>query len=221
MAAAPSTGVNTLTGEGLKEALHQADVVVDVSNSPSFADDEVMQFFTTSTKNLIESEKTNGVSHHVILSIVGADGLPHSGYMKAKVAQEDMVKASGIPFTIVRATQFFEFIATIADAATIDGKVHVPPALFQPIAAADVAHIVSKTASGPAANQTFDIAGPDDFLFEDIMRRYLEARNDGRTAVLDAKAGYFGTSLEERSLVPTGSATTLGEVRFQDWLGRK
>ena len=219
VAAAPNTGVNTLTGEGLAEVLHGASVVVDVSNSPSFADDAVMEFFKTSTGNLLRFEAAAGVGHHVALSIVGTDRLPDSGYMRAKVAQEQLIKESSIPYSIVRATQFFEFLKGIADSATEGNMVRIPSVAFQPIAAEDVAAAVSKIAIGAPLNGIVEVAGPEQFRFDEFIRRGLKARNDPREVITDPNARYFGTQLSERSLVPNDGAL-LGETRFEDWLSQ-
>ena len=217
VAAAPNTGVNTLTGEGLAEVLQGAEVVVDVSNSPSFEDAAVMNFFQTSTRNLLSYEATAGVGHHVALSIVGSERIPDSGYMRAKVAQEKLIKESPIPYSIVHATQFFEFIKSIADAATSGDSVRIPPVAFQPLAAEDVASSVTKVAAGPPLNGTVEIAGPERFAFDEFIRRGLSARNDPREVIADPEARYFGALLSENSLVPIGEAQ-LGEMSFEDWL---
>jgi len=217
VAAAPNTGVNTLTGEGLAEVLKGAQVVVDVSNSPSFADDAVMNFFQTSTRNLLSYEAAAGVGHHVALSIVGSDRLPESGYMRAKVAQEKLIKESSIPYSIVHATQFFEFNKSIADAATVGNTVRIAPVSFQPIASEDVANAVTQVAVDKPLNGTIEIAGPERFRFDEFIRRGLEARNDQREVIADPQARYFGTELNGDSLVPTGKAQ-LGEIGFEDWL---
>jgi uncharacterized protein YbjT (DUF2867 family) len=218
VAASPNTGVNTLTGEGVAAALASAAVVVDVSNSPSFADDAVLQFFTTSTRTLLDAEATAGVGHHVALSIVGTEGLPDSGYLRAKVAQEKLIKSSSTPYTIVHATQFFEFGAAIADGATTDGTVRLPHVLFQPIAASDVSAAVAEAAVGAPVNGTIEIAGPEQFRFDDFIRQVLRARNDDREVVADPHARYFGTELAERSLVPDDGAAALGATTFATWL---
>jgi uncharacterized protein YbjT (DUF2867 family) len=217
VAAAPNTGVNTLTGEGLAAVLSGAQVVVDVSNSPSFADAAVLEFFQTSTRNLLSYEATAGVGHHIALSIVGTDRLPNSGYMRAKVAQETLIKEGPIPYTIVRATQFFEFGKRIADEATVDNTVRLPPVLFQPMAAEDVASALCKVAITSPLNGTIEIGGPESFRFDDFIRQRLEALNDPREVVADPNAKYFGTELSERSIVP-GDDAQLGETRFEDWL---
>jgi uncharacterized protein YbjT (DUF2867 family) len=219
VAASPNSGVNTLTGEGLAEVLVGASVVVDVSNSPSFEDAAVMEFFKTSTGNLLTYEAAAGVGHHVALSIVGSDLLPDSGYMRAKVAQEKLIKESSIPYSIVRATQFFEFVARIADSFTEGSKVRVPPVRFQPMAADDVASAVATVAMGSPLNGMIEIAGPEEFRFDELIRQGLSARNDPREVIADPHARYFGTELSERSLVP-GDDAQLGDTRFEDWLRR-
>ena len=219
VAASPNTGVNTLTGEGLAEALEGASVVVDVSNSPSFEDAAVMEFFKTSTANLLKSEAAAGVGHHVVLSIVGTDQLPDSGYMRAKVAQEKLIRGSTIPYSIIRATQFFEFLRGIAASATEGNTVRLPSVAFQPIAADDVATAVTKVAMESPLNGIVEIAGPEEFRFDEFISRGLNARNDPREVVAEPHARYFGTELRERSLVPNGSVL-LGETRFDDWLSR-
>ena len=216
--ASPNSGVNTLTGEGLAEILKGAEVVVDVSNSPSFEDAAVLKFFETSTRNLLTFEAAAGVGHHVALSIVGTDSLPDSGYMRAKIAQEKLIKESSIPYSIVRATQFFEFVQRIADSATDGNTVRLPPVRFQPMAADDVASAVGRVAMGPPLNGIVEIAGPEQFRFDELIRQGLSARNDPREVIADPDARYFGAKLSENSLVPVGDAQ-LGETRFEDWLG--
>jgi uncharacterized protein YbjT (DUF2867 family) len=217
--AAPNTGVNTLTGEGLAEALEGASVVVDVSNSPSFEEAAVMQFFTTSTGNILEYAVAAGVKHFVALSVVGTERIPDSPYLRAKNAQETLIKGGGIPFTIVHATQFFEFITRIADEATQGTTVRLPPVLVQPIAADDVAKAVGRIAVGAPVNGTVEIAGPQQFRFDEAIRLALSARNDPREIVVDPHARYFAAELGERSLVPVGEAQ-LGEIRLEAWLGQ-
>ena len=219
VAASPNSGVNTLTGEGLAEVLEGASVVVDVSNSPSFEDAAVMEFFQTSTSNLLAYEAAAGVGHHVALSIVGTERLPDSGYMRAKVAQEKLIKESPIPYSIVRATQFFEFLTRIADSATEGNTVRLPPVGFQPLAAEDVASQVAKVAIGAPLNGTVEVAGPEQFRFDEFISRGLSARKDPREVIADPHAPYFGAELSERSLVPNNGAL-LGETRFEDWLSR-
>jgi uncharacterized protein YbjT (DUF2867 family) len=217
VAADLSDGVNTLTGEGLAEALDGADVVVDVSNSPSFEDAAVLAFFETSTGNILAAEKAAGVGHHVALSVVGADRLPDSGYLRAKVAQEQLIEDSSIPYSIVRATQFYEFVQSIADAATDADTVRVPSALIQPIAADEVARAVGRTAVGTPVNGIVEISGPETFRFDELIRHGLSAHNDPRHVVADPGARYFGTKLTDTSLV-TGPDAQLSEARFEDWL---
>lgn len=219
IAAAPNSGVNTLTGEGLAEVLEGASVVVDVSNSPSFDDGPVMEFFKTSTINLLSYETTAGVKHHVALSVIGSDRLPDSGYLRAKLVQEKLISESSIPYSIVRATQFFEFVNRIADSATDGNTVRLPPVRFQPMAAEDVASAVTRVAMGPPLNGIVEIGGPEQFRFDELIRLGLGARNDPREVIADPHARYFGTELSEYSLVP-GSDALLGEIRFEDWLSK-
>jgi uncharacterized protein YbjT (DUF2867 family) len=215
--ASPATGVNTLTGEGLAEVLQGASVVVDVSNSPSFEDSAVMEFFTTSTRNLLTRAAAAGVSHYVALSVVGTARISDSPYLRAKNAQETLIKAAGIPYSIVHATQFFEFIMRIADEATDGTTVRLPPVLIQPIAADDVAKAVGRIAIGGPLNGTVEVAGPQRFRFDELIRQSLGTRNDPRTVIADPHARYFGAELDERSLIPAGDAR-LGEIRFEEWL---
>jgi uncharacterized protein YbjT (DUF2867 family) len=217
--AAPDTGVNTLTGEGLAEVLRGASVVVDVSNSPSFAETAVMEFFTTSTRNLLKYAATAGVRHYVALSVVGTERIPDSPYLRAKSAQEMLIKGGGIPYSIVHATQFFEFVKRIADEATDGTTVRLPPVLIQPMAADDVVRAVARVAVGAPLNGMVEVAGPQEFRFDELIREGLRARNDPRDVVADAHARYFGAELGERSLVPAADAR-LGEIRFQEWLGQ-
>jgi uncharacterized protein YbjT (DUF2867 family) len=217
--ASPDTGVNTLTGKGLAEVLQGASVVVDVSNSPSFEEAAVMEFFTTSTRNLLTHAAAAGVKHYVALSVVGTERVPDSPYLRAKNAQETLIKAGGIPYSIVHATQFFEFIKRIADEATVGSIVRVPPVLIQPMAADDVAKAVATVAAGAPVNGTVEVAGPQEFRFDDLIRQGLRARNDPREVVVDPHAQYFGAELDERALIPAGKAR-LGEIRLQDWLGQ-
>jgi uncharacterized protein YbjT (DUF2867 family) len=218
--ASPESGVNTLTGEGLPAVLSGAAVVVDVSNSPSFDDAAVLKFFETSTANQLAAEAAAGVGHHVALSIVGCDRVPGSGYLRAKVAQEKLIRNSSIPYSIVRATQFFEFVKRIADAATVGDSVRIPPVLFQPIAADDVADAVCRVAVGPPLNGVVEVAGPEQFRFDELIRLSLRARRDPREVIGDPHARYFGAELSERMLVPAGAGARLGEIRFEDWLRR-
>ena len=219
MAASPNTGVDTITGAGLREALAGAQVVVDVSNSPSFEDKPVMEFFTTSTRNLLKYAAAAGVKHYVALSVVGTERIPESAYLRAKNAQETLIKGGGIPYSIVHATQFFEFVKRIADEATVGTTVRLPPVLIQPMAAEDVAKAVGKIAAGAPLNGTVDVAGPQQFRFDELIRQGLAARNDAREVVVDPHARYFGAELGERSLIPAGEAR-LGEIRFEEWLGQ-
>jgi uncharacterized protein YbjT (DUF2867 family) len=216
--ASPDSGVNTLTGEGLADVLTGANVVVDVSNSPSFEDAAVLKFFETSTTNLLTAEAAAGVGHHVAMSIVGSDRAPDSGYLRAKVAQEKLISSSSIPYSIVRSTQFFEFLKRIADEATDGNTVRIAPVLFQPIAAEDVAKAVARVAVSAPANGIVEIAGPQQFRFDEFIRLGLAARRDPRVVVADPQAHYFGAKLGERTLVPDGDAR-LGEIRFEEWLG--
>ena len=215
--ASPDTGVNTLTGEGLPGVLEGAAVVVDVSNSPSFEEAAVMNFFTTSTRNLLKQSAAAGVRHYVALSVVGTERLTESAYMRAKNAQEVLIKASGSPYSIVHATQFFEFIKRIADEATVDSTVRLPAALVQPMAADDVASAVARVAVGAPVNGVVEIGGPEQFRFDELIRVALGARNDPREVVVDPHARYFGAELGERSLVP-GPGARLGEIALRDWL---
>jgi uncharacterized protein YbjT (DUF2867 family) len=218
VAASPDTGVNTLTGEGLTDALQGASVVVDVSNSPSLDETAVMNFFTTSTRNLLQYEAAAGVRHHVALSVVGTERIADSPYLRAKNAQETLIKGAGIPYSIVHATQFFEFITRIADEATDGMTVRLPPVLIQPMAADDVAKAVARIAVGAPLNGTIEVAGPQQFRFDELIRQGLRARKDPRDVVADPHARYFGAELAERALVP-GIDARLGEIRFEDWLG--
>jgi uncharacterized protein YbjT (DUF2867 family) len=218
LAASPNSGVDTITGEGLAAALAGAQVVVDVANSPSFEDNAVMKFFQTSGRNLLAAEVTAGVRHHVALSIVGADRLPSSGYLRAKVAQENLIKESGVPYSVLRSTQFFEFGGRIADEAS-DGKtVRVPAdAMIQPILSDDVVAVLADIALGPPVNGTVEVGGPERFQFEDFISRALRGKNDSRTVVADPHARYFGTQLSGDSLVPVGKAR-LGQTKFDAWV---
>ncbi|MFC3982626.1 MULTISPECIES: SDR family oxidoreductase [Streptosporangium] len=219
VAAAPSTGVNTLTGEGLAEVLEGAQVVVDVSNSPSFEATAVMEFFTTSTGNLLAAEAAAGVGHHVAVSVVGTERLPENGYFRAKIAQEQLIEKSSIPFSLVHATQFFEFVRHIADEATDGDKVRVAPVRFQPMAGDEVAQEVGKVAVGSPINGRIEIAGPERFQMDEFFRGVLAEWGDPREVVTDPHARYFGSELEERTLVPEEGAT-LGRIRYRDWPGR-
>jgi uncharacterized protein YbjT (DUF2867 family) len=218
--ASPSSGVNTLTGKGLAEALKGTQVVVDVSNSPSFEDKAVLQFFETSTRNILAAEAAAGVGHHVALSVVGADRLPDSGYMRAKVAQERLIKGGKVPYTIVRATQFFEFVGAIAGSGADGGAVRVPDAPMQPVAADDVAAALADVAVGPPAKATLELAGPEAQSIAAFVRRALAAVGDTRTVVAAPQARYFGAALDARGLTPDGANPRIGPTRFEGWLGR-
>ncbi|OBI33000.1 LysR family transcriptional regulator [Mycobacterium sp. E1386] len=222
VSASPRSGVDSVTGEGLAEAVAGVDAVVDVSNSPSFDDDPVMRFFTTSTKNLLAAEREAGAQHHVALSIVGADRAPDSGYMRAKVAQEKLIEESGQPYSIVRATQFFEFVEAIADSATEGDTVRLPVAAFQPIAAKDVAAAVTRATVGDPTNGITNIAGPEKRGMDEFIRAALAASNDQRQVVGDPTASYFGTGLDEHTIVPLDSEDpTIYPTRFSDWMAAR
>jgi uncharacterized protein YbjT (DUF2867 family) len=214
--ASPDTGVNTLTGEGLAEVLDGASVLIDVSNSPSFEDEAVMEFFTTSTTNLLAAAREAGVGHYLALSVVGADRVPDSGYLRAKVAQEQLIEGASIPYTVVRATQFFEFVKRIADEATDGDVVRLPHVQFQPMAADDVAAALCEVSQRAPADAIVEIGGPEQFRFDEFIRDGLAATGDERTVVADPEARYFGAVLQERSLVPD-KAVHLGEISFHDW----
>ncbi|GAA4084022.1 SDR family oxidoreductase [Streptomyces shaanxiensis] len=220
VAAAPNTGVNTLTGEGLAEVLKGASVVVDVSNSPSWEDEAVMNFFRTSTANLLKAEAEAGVTHHVALSVVGTDRLQESGYFRAKQAQEDLIKESGMPYSIVHATQFFEFVRGIADLSTDGDTVRLSPARIQPIYSDDVATAVGRTAVGTPVNGVVEVAGPDVFQLDELIRKALAAKNDPRTVVTDPHAPYSGAELKENTLLP-GPDAQIAETKFSDWFARQ
>jgi len=217
VAAAPNTGVNTITGEGLAEVLKGASVVVDVSNSPSWDDAEVLKFFETSTRNLLKYEAAAGVRHHVALSVVGTDRLSESGYMRAKIAQEKLIKESSIPYSIVHATQFFEFLKGLADISMVGNQAHLPPVLFQPMAADDVASGLARIAVGNPINGIVEIAGPEQFRVDELVRRRLTSLKDPREVVADSNARYGGARVSERTLLP-GNDARLGEIRFETWL---
>ena len=219
VAASPSTGVNTLTGEGLTEALAGAEVVIDVANSPSFEDKAVMDFFQTSGRNLLAAEAAASVEHHIALSVVGADRLPESGYLRAKVAQEELIKASKLPYTILRSTQFFEFIGRIADSAT-EGEIRLSPALLQPITSDDVVAALADLAAGPPFNGTIEVAGPGAYPLDKLARKFLAARGDKRRVVADIHARYFGAELDDRSLTP-GEQPRFGPTAFDEWLNSR
>jgi len=209
--------INTLTGEGVAEALSGADVVVDVTNSPSFEDAAVLNFFTTSTRNLLAAEAAEGVRHHVALSVVGTERLTESGYFRGKIAQEELIKAGPIPYSIVHATQFFEFVQSIADGATTGNVVKLSPALIQPMAADDVASAVARVAERAPINGVVEVAGPEQFRLDGLIRLGLQAKGDAREVVRDPEARYFGARLRERTLVP-GPGATLASTRFEDWI---
>jgi uncharacterized protein YbjT (DUF2867 family) len=217
VAAAPNTGVNTVTGEGLAEVLKGASVVVDVSNSPDWEDAAVLKFFEASTRNLLADEAAAGVGHHVALSVVGTDRLSESGYFRAKIAQEKLIRESSIPYSIVRATQFFEFLKGLADISMVDGKVHLPDVLFQPMAADDVASSVGRVAVGKPVKGIVEIGGPEKFRVDELVRRRLASLKDPREVIADPEARYAGAKLSEKTLVPDDSAR-LGETRFETWL---
>src|SRR5262245_23081886 len=219
VAASPKSGVDTITGAGLADALAGAQVVVDVSNSPSFADEAVLAFFETSTRNLLAAGAAAGVGHHVALSVVGTERLAESGYFRAKIAQEALITGSAIPYSIVHATQFFEFIKSIADAATDGATVRLAPVLIQPMAADDVSGAVATVAVGAPVNGIVEVAGPEQFRLDDLIRRTLGARHDPREVVADPGARYYGALLGERTLVPDAGAR-LAETRLEDWLRR-
>ena len=219
LAASPNTGVNTITGEGLAKALAGAQVVVDLANAPSWEDKAVLEFFQTSGRNLLAAEAAAGVGHHVALSIVGTDRTPDNGYFRAKVAQEKLIEASGIPYTIIRSTQFIDFIGRIADSSADGNTVRLSPGLFQPIASDDVAAAVADVALATPRNGIVEIAGPERAPFNEIVARYLKAVGDPREVVSDPEARYFGGRVEERSLVPLGEAR-LGRIGFDEWLRR-
>ena len=220
MAAAPDTGVNTITGEGLTGALEGAHVVVDVANAPAWDDAAVMDFFLTSARNVLAAEGVAAVGHHVVLSVVGTDRLPDSGYFRAKLAQEETVQAGAVPYTILRATQFFEFIGRIADSSTRDGTVPLPPLLFQPEAAGDVAAALADIAGAAPVNGTVELAGPERFRLDELVRHFLTATSDPRHVVTDARAPYYGLEVsDERALIP-GGTPRIGPTRFADWLSQ-
>ena len=220
VAASPSTGVDTLTGRGLKEALAGAQVVVDVANSPSFEDEAVLRFFETSGRNLLTAEAEAGVAHHIALSVVGTDRLLASGYFRAKQAQEDLIEASPVPYTIVQATQFFEFLGGIANAGAADGAIRLSHALVQPIAAEDVAAALAEIVAEPPSGGRVEIAGPEAVPLDDLVRRFLAATGDAREVVTDANADYFGVRLDDRSLTPAAGAR-LAPTGFDGWFGQR
>lgn len=219
VAASPASGVDTLTGAGLTEALTGAQVVVDVSNSPSFEDAAVLKFFETSSRNLLPAEAAAGVKHHVALSVVGADRVPDSGYMRAKIAQEKLIEAGKVPYTILRATQFFEFIGRIADGSTEGNTVRLAPALMQPVAAEDVAAALARVAVGEPVNGMVELAGPESIRLDELARRLLSAKHDARQVAADDHARYYGAVVNDRSLTP-GDNPRIGPTRFAEWLKR-
>jgi len=218
VAASPASGINTITGEGLGEALAGARVVVDVANSPSFEDAAVLEFFETSGRNLLAAEKEAGVGHHVALSVVGADRAPDSGYMRAKVAQEDLVERSGIPYTILRSTQFFEFMSGIAESGFDGQNVRVSSALVQPILSDDVVAVLAEVAIGAPVNGTIEVGGPERLPLDEFVREAMNAAHDTRPVVADPRARYFGAELDDRTLIP-GAGAQLGTTHFGEWLG--
>ena len=217
VAASPNSGVNTLTGEGLAEVLKGSSVVVDVTNSPSWEDAAVLKFFETSTRNLLTYEAAAAVGHHVALSVVGTERLLESGYFRAKLAQENLIKGSSIPYSIIRATQFFEFVKGIADLSTEGNTIRLPPVLIQPMAADDVATAIGRIAIGSPVNGTVEVGGPEQFRLDELIRRGLAAREDPREVIADPQARYYGVRVSEKTLVP-GDDARLGEIRFEDWL---
>ena len=217
VAASPKSGVDTITGEGLAEVLAGAEVVVDVTNAPSWEDKAVLKFFETSSRNLLTAEKAAGVRHHVALSVVGTDRLLDSGYFRAKIAQENLIKASKIPYTIVQSTQFYEFIGAIAQFSTVEQTVHLPPALSQPIGSDDVAAAMADVAVGPPVNGTIEIAGPERIPLDKLVGRFLTATHDSREVVTDAHARYFGIEVNDQSLTP-GKNARIGPTGFEGWL---
>jgi uncharacterized protein YbjT (DUF2867 family) len=219
VAASRKSGIDTMTGEGLAEALAGAQVVVDVANSPSFEDKPVMEFFETSGRNLMSAEKAAGVGHHVALSVVGTERLLVSGYFRAKMVQETLIKESGLPYTIVRATQFFEFVSSIAHSGTAGEKIHLSPALIQPIASDDVADAMADAATGAPVNGMIEIGGPEKIPLDELVGRFLSATRDAREIVTDVHARYFGIELNDKSLT-TGDGARLGTTRFNDWLSQ-
>lgn len=218
VSASPSSGVNSVTGAGVAEALAGAQVVVDVSNSPSFEERAVLEFFETSSRNLLAAAKTAGVRHYVALSVVGADRLPDSGYMRAKVAQEKLIRAAGLPYTILRATQFYEFVGGIAESGAVDGAVRLPPAQMQPIAADDVAQGLADVVAQSPINGIVELAGPEPIAMDELVRRYFSSKHDERQVVTDTAARYFGAAVNDQSLTP-GNNPRLGAIRFEQWLG--
>ena len=219
VAASPSTGVNSITREGLAAAMDGTDIVVDVANAPSWEDQAVLDFFETSTRNLLAAEAAAGVRHHVALSIVGSERLPDSGYFRAKVAQENLIKASGIPYTLLRATQFFEFVGGIAQSATVGEEIYLSPALIQPMASDDVVAALTDVALAAPVNGTVEVAGPEAMPLDELVRRFLRATQDTRKVVPDVHARYYGAVLDDQSLT-AGKNARLGTIRFEDWLAQ-
>lgn len=217
VAASPSSGVNTITGEGLDEALKDAQVVVDVANSPSFEDKAALEFFETSGRNLLAAEATAGVKHHIALSVVGTDRLQDSGYFRAKLVQENLIKASGIPYTILHSTQFFEFVNAIAQSGTVGQEVHMSPALIQPISSDDVVEAMTDISIGPPLNTTIEVAGPERLGLDKLVERFLHISKDPRHVISDTHARYFGVALNDQSLTP-GDNPRIGAIHFEDWL---
>jgi uncharacterized protein YbjT (DUF2867 family) len=219
LVASPQRGVNVITGEGLASAVAGAQVVVDLTNSPSFEDADVLKFFQTAGRNLFAAETNADVKHHVALSIVGAERSPDSGYLRAKIAQEELIKASGIPYTILRSTQFFEFMGPVAESFSDGKKLHVPPAFVQPIFSDDVVAALAELALMPPSNGTVEVAGPEKLRFDELIRRVLINKNDSREVITDVHARYFGTELNDQSLVPIGTSR-MGAIPFDSWLSR-
>jgi len=219
LAASPSTGVNSITREGLAQAMDGAEVVVDVANAPSWEDQAVLDFFETSSRNLLAAEAAAGVRHHVALSIVGSERLPENGYFRAKVSQENLIKASGIPYTLLRATQFFEFVGGIVQSFAVGEEIRVSPALIQPIASVDVVAALTDVALAAPVNGTVEVAGPDAMPLDDLAKRFLRVNQDNRKVVPDVNARYFGAVLDDQSLT-AGKNARLGAIRFEDWLAQ-
>lgn len=217
--ASPNTGVNVLTGEGLAAALAGAQVVVDVANSPSFEDQAVLDFFRTAGRHLLAAERAAGVAHHVALSVVGTDRLQQSGYFRAKQAQEELIEAAGVPYTLVQATQFLEFLGGIAQSAAAGGEIRLSPAFIQPIASDDVAAVLAEVALAAPRNARLEIAGPERWRLAELVQRYLDLKQDGRRVVADPQALYFGAPLDDATLVPAGAARQ-GRITFAQWMGR-
>ncbi|WP_085640759.1 MULTISPECIES: SDR family oxidoreductase [unclassified Pseudomonas] len=220
LAASPNTGVNSITREGLAQAMDGAQVVVDVSNAPSWEDQAVLEFFETSTRNLLAAEAAAGVRHHVALSVVGSERLPDNGYFRAKVAQENLIKASGMPYSLLRATQFFEFVGGIAQSATVGDEVRLSPALIQPMASDDVAAALTDVALAAPSNGTQEVAGPEALPLDELVRRFFRVTGDARKVIPDVHARYFGDELDDQSLTPGSANPRLGPTRFEDWLAK-